>query len=95
MCWGIWFAEAAIEAGAIEAASTETPPFKESINWDFLSLAPPSDRMASCLSAQAVKVLSRPLLPRIFGCRSARAGSYAFSVLGVNPVLMIGFGEGR
>jgi hypothetical protein len=94
MCWGIWFAEAAIEAGAIEAASTETPPFKESMNWDFLSLTPPSDRMASCLNARAVK---SSLVRSCHGsrCRSARAGSYAFSVLGVNPVLMIGLGEGR
>jgi hypothetical protein len=35
-------AEAVVIAGAIEAAATGTPPFKESVNWVYLSGAGPT-----------------------------------------------------
>src|SRR5690242_3478784 len=77
MCCGA-SVEAMVFAGAVEAASTGTPPFKESIYWGVLGVR--ADHCRATPTGQNSRLPKSPVR-----AVSARRPSYVFEVPGVKP----------
>jgi hypothetical protein len=82
MCCGAFAEAAMVDGGAGEAASTGTPPFKESVYWGIASVR--------TIAREGLALPDRLSLSRTsrLGC-SARRPSYVFGVPGVNPTPLI------